>query len=364
MTNVIDPTNVVPGAHTLDNPELPPVTETPEIESEPALPVPFCDVVGQPQAKGRLGFYLDGYKGNGIIPHLLFVAAKGQGKTLLAREMARNLRYVCPETGKLRSKKFIEINCSTVKSVSQLFTDVIMNYVHDKYCTVLFDEASELPRDVSMAFLTVLNPNPTNQTSFSTDNFTFNFDFRMQTFLFATSEPQKVFHALADRLDRVELEDYSLEDLSRIVRRNFQDVNIADETMFKIASVLRGNARAAQNMATKMKTQLGTKTPDLRGDFTADDWTSLKTKLTIMPLGLLPLELRVLRLLGERRTMTLTTIAAALSMTPSSVRRDIETHLLKLGLMQIGQLSKRELTPQGQAYLRELNGAPAIHTPA
>ena len=39
----------------------------------------------------------------------------------------------------------------------------MLPYVYDKDTTIIFDEASELPRDVTMALLTILNPNSTNQ---------------------------------------------------------------------------------------------------------------------------------------------------------------------------------------------------------
>ena len=101
--------------------------------------------------------------------------------------------------------------------------------------------------------LTILNPNPENRTSFSYDEYTVDFDFRRQTFMFATSEPHRVFHALKDRLDRVDLEEYSYEELGEIVRINLPDVIFGKGLLGKIASVLRGNARAAQKWQSKFR---------------------------------------------------------------------------------------------------------------
>ena len=48
-------------------------------------------IVGQTKAKRRLGFYIDGYKGNNICPHLMFIAPKGCGKTMMSKAMGKHL---------------------------------------------------------------------------------------------------------------------------------------------------------------------------------------------------------------------------------------------------------------------------------
>ena len=163
----------------------------------------FQDIVGQNKPKKELNFYLNSYLQTRIVPTMMFVAAKGQGKTTLARAMARGLvqfdesgnvmqvpSKADPAVMKPKRKTFIEINCSTLKSVKQFINGLVIPYIQDKDVTLLFDEASELPRDVTMALLTILNPNPDNRTTFSLDEYVCDFDFRRQTFLFATSIPR------------------------------------------------------------------------------------------------------------------------------------------------------------------------------
>ena len=58
-----------------------------------------------------------------------------------------------------KPKPFLELNCSSIRSVQQFFDGVVMPYVDGKDITILFDEASELPRDLTMALLTITNPN-------------------------------------------------------------------------------------------------------------------------------------------------------------------------------------------------------------
>ena len=157
------------------------------------------------------------------------------------------------ETGK--PKTFLEINCSTLKSVPQFVTQVVVPHIHDKEVTVLFDESSELPKSVTMMLLTVLNPNAENRTTFSFEDYVMDFDFSRQSFMFATTEAHKMFHALIDRCDRIDLEEYTYDELGEIMQRNLESIELDCERdlLGEIAPVLRGNARAAQKMSIKIQ---------------------------------------------------------------------------------------------------------------
>ena len=66
-----------------------------------------------------------------------------------------------------------------------------------------------------------------------------------------------------------------------------------DGLLDEIAPILRGNARAAQKVANHIKTYL---TKEKRKNFTKKDWEVLKDSLGILPLGLSPIELQVLKM--------------------------------------------------------------------
>ena len=182
----------------------------------------FPKIVGQDRAKRRLKFYIDGYRASHVIPHLMFIAPKGCGKTMMAKALGKNLTLKDDPT---KPKPFLEINCSTIKSVKQLFNQIIIPHVNQKECTILFDEASELPKDVTMALLTILNPNATNRTSFSVEDYVVDFDFSQQSFIFATTEAQHIFHALMDRCERIDLEEYNYDELGEIVTRVLPEID-------------------------------------------------------------------------------------------------------------------------------------------
>jgi Holliday junction resolvasome RuvABC ATP-dependent DNA helicase subunit len=324
----------------------------------------FTDIVGQEQAKKKLGFYLNSYQHTHIFPNMMFCAAKGQGKTTLARGTARGLILFDeegkpvkgpdpkdPTKTKIKKKPFVEVNCSTLKNVKQFINGFIIPYVQDKDVTVLFDEASEIPHNIAMALLTILNPNPEARTSFSFEEYTCDFDFRKQTFLFATSEPQDVFHALTDRLTRIDLEDYTFEQIAKIVQKGAPDVKFEDGVLDRVSTVLRGNARAAQKMADDIKVYLCNKKV-----FNNRGWKELRDVMGILPLGLNNMELGILRIISAHRDgIPLTGLAARTGLTRESIQRDYEMYLMKHGLISISTTG-RVLTAKGQEYLKLLAG--------
>lgn len=322
----------------------------------------FIGVVGQPKPKKELRFYLDAYLRTRLMPNLMIVAPKGQGKTTISKEIAKGL-YLFDEEGQLvmtpskkdpsamvpKRKNFVEINCSTIKNLKQFINGIIIPFANDKDVTLFFDEASEIPPDVTMALLTILNPNPDNRTTFSMDEYTCDFDFRRQSFIFATSEIQKVFHALTDRLERITLQDYTPNDLAKITHKGIPDVKCDEAVLLEVADVLRGNARAGQKMAVKIAAFL-----QGRKEFTRKDWTQLKDTLSIAPLGLNSMEITILRYLEANRNGTsLTSLAAKTGMSRESLRQDAELYLQKHGLMEITTLG-RQITAVGLEYLKAL----------
>jgi Holliday junction resolvasome RuvABC ATP-dependent DNA helicase subunit len=307
----------------------------------------FTELIGQDVAKRKLGFYHQGYLSTRIVPHLMFVAPKGCGKTSLAKAMGKILTQVDDSS---KPKKFYEINCASIKNLNQLCNQFIIPHVQQQECTVLFDECSELPKDVTMALLTILNPNPENRTTFSYEDYTMEFDFRRQSFMFATTEAQSIFHALMDRCERVDLEEYTYDELGDIVALGTPDIKFEDGLLPKIATVLRGTARSGQKMATNIMSYLGA----VGGTkFDAEDWKVLMHHLGILPLGLSRIELQVLNILTNKKECSLTNLAAKTGLTPECLRRDFEMYLQKMNLMDI-TTAGRSITPEGQKYLINL----------
>ena len=305
----------------------------------------FPDIIGQESAKRVLDFHIGGFKATKVMPHLMFVAPKGCGKTTLAKSVARTLNRIDD------AKRYFEINCSTIKNVKQFFNQLVIPIMQDRDATILFDEASEIPKDVSMAMLTILNPNAENMTSFSFEDYTVDFDFSRLSFMFATTETQSVFHALMDRLERVDLEEYSIDEMGQIVAMNLE-IDIESKTLRDIASVLRGNARAAQKMAHKIVSY--SKQNSVRR-FDATHWKHLSRILNIFPLGLNVTEIQLLRILKDNKDCSLTNLSAKTGISKQAVQRDFEIYLQKHSLMEI-TTAGRNITAKGLDYLKLLDG--------
>jgi Holliday junction resolvasome RuvABC ATP-dependent DNA helicase subunit len=310
-------------------------------------PTLFADVIGQNAAKRRMTFYQQCYTKSGMMPNSMIVAQKGGGKTFMAKALAQHLM----RDGEAKAKPFLEINCASLKNIRQFFNNVVIPHMIDKDITILFDEASEMPKDLEMGLLTILNPNKNHRNEFSVDDYVVDFDFRRHTFMFATSEPHKVFHALMDRLDRIDLEEYKNDELGKIVSVNLPDIKFEKDLLPEIATVLRGNARAAQKMANNIEMFHGTD-----GTFTSKLWEELRKTLGILPMGLNRIEVQVLRALAEVGECSLTNLAAKTGMTADALRRDFEMYLQKMNMMQIDR-SGRSITAKGREYLEVLNAA-------
>ena len=304
----------------------------------------FDKIIGQEKVKRKLSFYLEGQHKTLLSPHLLFVAPRGSGKTLLAQTYASQLLN---SEGKKR--KLITINCSTLTSLKSFINDVCIPYVSGKEVTILFDEASEIPPPIRMALLTILNPNKENKNDFTYDDVTIEFDFKKVTFLFATTEAHKIFHALMDRLERIDLEEYSNDDLAMIVQRNI-NAPISPDAMEEVKKVLRGNARKATQMANHICLYLDSSG---KNEFKIKEWYDFRDKLGINPCGLTAMEIKILKVLSEKSSTTLTNLSAKTQMSRQSLQRDAENYLQKLNLMEIA-VCGRKITVQGRQYLESL----------
>ncbi len=323
----------------------------------------FPDVVGQPEAKKKLAFYLNSYNHTHIMPNLMFCAQKGQGKSMLAKELAKQLiaygeddKPLLKPDGKTTKKKtWLELNAVTIKTLNGFVRGTLAQHVVDKDCTVFIDEAHMLKKDVEQALLTMLNPNETNRTQFVHDDYTVDLDFRKQTFIFATSESQDIVGPLMNRLKRIDLQSYSLEDLGQIAQKGAPEVSFIEGVLEDIATVVRSNAREAVKMAGEVRTYLCGNTK-----FGRRQWNDLKDILSIKPLGLSPIEIDLMRFMAERPGgSSLTNLAARSGLSRGAVQQDYESFLQHCGFMEITAGKGRQLTARGYEYLKVNNFATA-----
>lgn len=308
----------------------------------------FNEMIGQDKTKRVLSFYIDAFEKSEILPHLFVVGQRGQGKTMLATQVAKNLRS--KTLG--RVKPMLTINCSTLKNVRQFVEDIALTYIRDQHITVFFDEAHEMPEAVQTCMLTILNPNKHNRNTLRFDDYNIEFDFTKVSFIFATTDPQKVITPLKDRCKMIHMEEYNYDDLAEIVETNSEGITYDPAVLREISSTCRGNARNATLMAKDNVMQFASR--HNVHDIAKKEWEELKCVLGILPLGLENTELHVLQILKERGSCSLTNLSAVTGLSSAAIRSEFELYLLKHGLMEVAQ-GGRKITQKGLEYLTALD---------
>ncbi len=304
----------------------------------------FPDLVGQDAVKKKLSFYLDAFEKTGVCPFLNLIGAKGLGKTEFAKAFAKNLYN---EDGDRRT--FLEINCSTIKNNEQFFEQIFLPVISDNEITVLFDECHALPQDLTMAFLTIFNTEKNARKHFEWNEMTFEFNFKKQTFIFATTESDKIFPPLKDRLTTIDFEPYEQNELAEIIKLCTPEVNYVDGVEDVIASTIRNNARSAVKRSKEISLYCGAKQ---NLDFGIAEFDDLCDQVGILPLGISYTEKQILEVLKENGSATLTGLAAKLGLSKTALQRDHELYLLNKSLIEID--GKRKITSKGRKLCERL----------
>ena len=299
----------------------------------------FEGLIGQDTLKSKLGFYTEAKKATGTLPFLLFNGAKGLGKTEFAKAFGKSL-----------SKPLIEINCSTIRNAEQFFEQVFIPAILDKDVTVLLDEAHALPKDLEMAFLTIFNVEGAKTKRFEFGESSLLFEFERQTFLFATTELDKLFPPFKDRLTQLDFEPYSAEQLSGIIEKKMSWIDFKDNVLAEICLTVRGNARSAIKRALEVSAYAEVYN---QSTFGRKDWKNLCGLLGILPYGINATELQVMRILKERGACTLQMLSAVTGMSRTALQKEAEIFLLKNGFMRID--GKREITGKGTKALEKIS---------
>ena len=281
----------------------------------------FESLVGQNHIKKQLGFYHKAHAASGLTPFLMLNGAKGLGKTEFAKEFAKSL-----------GKPLLEINCSTIKNSAQFFEQIFMPVIMDNDITILFDEAHALPKDLVMAFLTVFNVEGVTKKRFEWRENSFEFNFERQTYIFATTEQDKLFAPFKDRLTIIDFKPYDNQELGEILQKRLDWVKFEDGLIHEIAQTLRGNARSAVKRSKEIEMYCESNNIS---QFGRNDWKELCSLVNIKPYGLTNSEIEVLSILKDRGECTLNMLAAATGLSPTSIQKDVEMHLLRMGFIKI-----------------------------
>ncbi len=303
----------------------------------------FPDFVGQQSVKSQLGFYIDCYQDSDYLPHLLFAGEKGSGKTEFAKQTARNLK-----------KRQVLVNCTTLRTIPDLLGEVLDPY-QSLPTTIIFDECHGLGRDVQKALLTIIGGDGEKYTSYAFSNrnndWQINIDFTKLSFIFATTDKQKVNTALCSRLEHIAMEPYGMPDIKRIIGRRCYDIDFdkSDKVLDAIASLSRGNARDASIKLAANKIIPYCRQKSIK-KFNLSDYHEIKSIFGIYELGLNSLEFTILNYLYESKEGCSLTALQSKTGLDRAAQQDAEKYLLKLNLLDIFS-GKRYLTKDGRKYI-------------
>ena len=304
----------------------------------------FDNLIGQPEIKRQLQFYSDSFKRTSVVPFILLNGAKGLGKTEFLKAFSKTL---LKDDGKPRP--MLELNSSTIKNNQMFFEQIFIPIVQNNEITLFFDECHALPNDLVMSLLSITNTERSPLKEFNWREYTFLFDFRKISMIFATTELDKIFSPLKDRLTILDFKPYKKDELSQIIQSRLEDVEFEEGVLEDIASTTRGNARSAVKRAKEIEMFCESRNSNL---FMREEWNELRSVLGIKPLGLTNTEVHVLQILNERGPSTLQTIAAITGMSRTAIQKDAELYLLQRGLMKINGV--REITREGVAIVKQL----------
>ena len=297
----------------------------------------FKNIIGQEHIKRQLSFYLDAYKNTGILPFIMLNGQRGIGKTEFARAL-----------GAASKKRFYEINSSSIKNEKQFF-EQMMPQIQDTECMIFLDEAHELPKKLVVAFLSILNTEKKTVVHYTHQDVEYVFDFSKISFVFATTEMDRLFAPFKDRLTIIDFVPYSNGEVKDIIKKRIPSVNFASGVLDDISTTIRGNARSAVKRAKEIEMYCEAKN---NPDFSAEDWASLCHKANINKRGLTNTEIQILSALKERGPLTLTMLSAITGLSVQALRKDAELHLLKMNLLRIE--GTRQITSQGLRLLETI----------
>jgi Holliday junction resolvasome RuvABC ATP-dependent DNA helicase subunit len=298
----------------------------------------FEDLIGQDHIKTRLNFYLEAHKATNLTPVLMFNGSKGMGKTEMAKKFAKNLK-----------KPLLEINCATIKNNQQFFEQIFMPVIMDNEITILFDEAHNLPKELQQLFLIVFNIESARSKQVNWRESTFEFNFEKQTYIFATTELDKIFPPLKERFTVVDFKPYTEQQLGEIINKRLDWVEFADGVVQEIAETVRGNARDAVKRTKEIEMYCEARNSN---KFTMEAWKELCGLVGINVHGLNNTEMEILAILKDRGDCTLGMLSAATGMSRTAIQRDVETYLLRKALIKIE--GTRKITNAGIRVLAKV----------
>lgn len=311
-------------------------------------PKGWSTYIGQDKAKELLNLSLATLAHN-LRPRLMFVAAKGVGKSAIARIYAKKFleswEGACEAAGVPFEGKYIETTGAMLQNKDEL--DKVMSQVR-LYDVLFIDEVHQLPRNVADTLLPALQEN----------RYPFSWGMgdlpQVVCWLGATTDVGLLPEAFQDRFQLVPLEPMTVEDLRRIVQ--VQPTPVDNDAAQEIAQRSAGYPREVKRIFARAKeVSIVDRSTSIRMPHALKAFELLG----LDKYGLYPQDRAVLhalfsnpKVMAPRRDGTIPIRYAQSERTIRTITgldegffKAIESKLLRLGYLTISS-SGRELTPK------------------
>jgi Holliday junction DNA helicase RuvB len=294
------------------------------------------DVIGQHDVIKKLNFYIKAHDHGQCFPTTLFSGSHGLGKTYIAGKLAKSL-----------NRRYLEVNCSSVKSVDDFITLATKKISGDKGITILLDESHGLNSEVTNMLLTILNPSSSMINNYAHDGTIYIFDLNKMNFIFGTTDAHEMFAPLKNRCEQVYFHPY--DDVSILEMLKMYNTGISFECdLEELVHACRGRGRdtfvLSQNLSRHL---LGLKVLD------EQLWEDFKFIFNIYPLGLKKEELNLLKAIKHYGPISCANLALKLMVNQKNIKEELEVRLQEVGLIT-SSTRGRVVTERGIKYLNEL----------
>ena len=304
---------------------------------------PFKNLTGQSALKSKLKFNLDSFKQGAPLPHFLFTGGRGNGKSQFAKQLAVEIKKIDSSfEGHL-------INCATIKNVNSFYEQIYQPKIEGKKTVLLMDESHNLPDIIQQLLLTTIEVDDKIERVIPTDSGDMRINTLQHIFMFMSSEPDRIFSPLRDRMEILALASYKPEDLGEILVKSCKEITFADGTVEVICESLRGNPRDAIKAANGIKKYC---LINKSNRFTASDWQKYCLMNDVKPFGLNAGEIQILRVLAQNGHCSLNDLRGATGISRTAIMNDLEPFLLYKHFIKID--GKRIITQKGKQAWVEL----------
>ncbi len=308
---------------------------------------PFQNVIGQSRVIRELEFRLAGFEFSGVFKNTLLSARTSAGKTHLSKTLATQISlkhkkrgHVCP---------VINITGKSLTTPDIFFENIVLRYLNpDQYLCLFIDEIHGIGKGVADMFLTMLEFDKNHESDYLFQNYGIRHSFNSKRFtvIGATTESHLLMDTFRNRFREVHLEDYTKEELTKILMLNVKTEITEDAAAF-LVEFGRNDCRCLVDLANNVDIYVNIN--NLK-KFEIQHTLPLLRIFNIFPMGLKQTEIKILKMLRDG-PMRLTDLCSTSKLTKSE-GQDVERFLVSKRLIQIDGL--REITNIGYNYLTKV----------